>query len=77
MKYEELPGRIVIFSIKLYQKLLSPILARWLKCRFYPTCSEYVILSIKKYGLRIGFKKAYRRLRRCRSDNLDSCLDFP
>lgn len=59
------------------QRVVSPILNHWMRCRFYPTCSEYAILSIRKYGLKLGIKKTYHRLLRCRPDNLESCLDFP
>jgi len=70
--------RIIIFFIKIYQKTLSPLLTRLgVRCRFYPTCSEYAILALKKYGLWIGIKKTYCRLRRCRPDNFESCIDFP
>lgn len=68
---------ITIVGIMSYKRLFSPILRRWIKCRFYPTCSEYAILAIQKYGMKDGLKKAYRRLTRYRPDNLDSCLDFP
>lgn len=77
MKSRNLISEIIIFSIRLYQKILSPILRHWLQCRFYPTCSEYAILCIKKYGLKVGLERSYRRLVRCRPENLDSCIDFP
>ena len=77
MKYNNLPSQSAIFLIRLYQRILSPFLRRWLKCRYYPTCSEYAILCINKYGIKTGLKKAYHRLIRCRPDNLDSCIDFP
>jgi putative membrane protein insertion efficiency factor len=34
-------------------------------CRFYPTCSEYMIESIEKYGLLRGVAQGIRRLSRC------------
>jgi putative membrane protein insertion efficiency factor len=37
-----------LFLIKIYQYLLSPLFGA--SCRFTPTCSEYGILAIKKYG---------------------------
>ena len=68
---------MTIFLIKIYQKTFSPILNHWIKCRFYPTCSEYAILSIQKYGTVAGIKKSINRLRRCNKYNLESCLDHP
>ena len=48
--------------IKFYQKYISPLSGK--HCRFYPTCSEYSILSLKKYGaLKGGIKSIYRILR--------------
>lgn len=40
-----------------------------LKCVFEPSCSEYMILSIKKYGLIIGVFKGIKRLFRCHPPN--------
>jgi uncharacterized protein len=34
-------------------------------CRFYPGCSEYMILAIKKYGLFLGIAKGVGRVFRC------------
>ena len=55
--------RIVIFFIKVYQRY-APDSIR-LKCRFEPSCSEYMIQSIQKYGLVKGLVKGIRRLCRC------------
>ncbi len=46
-------------------------------CRFYPSCSNYAIGSLEKYGLIKGAIKSYSRLRRCTNKNLDSTIDFP
>ncbi|MDD5738807.1 MAG: membrane protein insertion efficiency factor YidD [Candidatus Pacebacteria bacterium] len=71
-------SKIIILLIRIYQKTLSHLLVYLgVRCRFYPTCSEYAILSLEKYGLRIGIKKIYHRLYRCRPDNFESCIDFP
>ena len=77
MKSKNVVGEMIMLSIRLYQRIISPILSKKIVCRFYPTCSEYAILSIRKYGLKLGLEKSYHRLLRCRPDNLDSCIDFP
>lgn len=46
--------------IKLYQHYAAEKIRR--KCLFKPTCSEYAIMAIKKYGLVIGLIKIYIRL---------------
>jgi uncharacterized protein len=52
-----------ILLIKLYQWIISPWLGQ--KCRFTPTCSQYGIEALKKYGLLKGSWLTLKRLRRC------------
>jgi len=54
---------VLIKLIKIYQKLLSPMFPP--SCRFYPTCSEYAVESISKYGVFKGGIKALWRILRC------------
>jgi len=49
--------------IKVYQFVLSPILPN--ACRYTPTCSQYAIEAIQKYGIFIGSWKAIKRILRC------------
>jgi uncharacterized protein len=62
-----LPGRAVAFcliaAIRLYQVTFSPLLGP--ACRFQPSCSHYMVESIKKYGLVIGLNRGVRRFLRC------------
>lgn len=64
---------IVIFIVELYQNY-APIEVRN-KCRFYPSCSDYMILSIKKYGFLKGFIKGCKRMARCKYPN--GGYDYP
>ena len=59
----KLPGELAILCVKVYQKLLSPLLGQ--TCRFTPTCSQYFILAVRKYGLLGGLWKGSRRICRC------------
>ncbi|MBI2448246.1 membrane protein insertion efficiency factor YidD [Candidatus Microgenomates bacterium] len=70
-------SKLVIFLIVVYQKTISPLLRRRIQCRFYPTCSDYAILAIEKYGVTMGTRKALNRINRCRPDNFESCIDYP
>ena len=54
---------IIIYIIKFYQLTLG-ILFRG-NCRFSPTCSEYMIQAIKKYGVFSGVSRGMKRLSRC------------
>jgi putative membrane protein insertion efficiency factor len=61
-------GKIVLVSIlKGYKKYISPILPK--SCRFYPTCSEYAIDAIIKYGVLRGSIKSMYRIIRCNPFN--------
>lgn len=55
--------KIVIWLIYLYQ-MRAPAEVR-AKCVFKPSCSEYMILAIQKFGLIKGIEKGIDRLRRC------------
>lgn len=50
-------------GIRFYQKYLSIHLGD--RCIFYPTCSEYTLQSIEKYGFLKGWIKGLNRIRRC------------
>ena len=52
--------KILIFIIKIYQYLISPLLGS--RCRFLPTCSEYFIEALKTRGLTIGIKLGLKRI---------------
>jgi putative membrane protein insertion efficiency factor len=54
---------LIIRLIRLYQRLLSPLLGN--VCRFYPSCSNYTIGAIEKYGPIRGILKGCWRICRC------------
>ncbi len=49
--------------ITAYKYLISPILPS--SCRFHPSCSEYALDALKKYGLIKGLWLALKRIARC------------
>ena len=55
--------RVLLLLIRLYQKHISPGLPR--RCRFSPTCSQYALEAITKYGALKGGWLALRRIGRC------------
>jgi len=52
-----------VLLIRTYQYGVSPFLGR--NCRFYPSCSEYAVESLQRYGVIRGLLLALRRLSRC------------
>ncbi len=63
----------IIGAVLLY-KAYAPLETR-AKCRFEPTCSTYMIMALKKYGLIIGLIKGILRLFRCKPPN--GGIDYP
>ncbi len=55
--------KAMIFCIRLYQRLLSPLLGA--HCRFQPTCSQYAIEALRRHGLFMGSCYAVWRILRC------------
>jgi putative membrane protein insertion efficiency factor len=55
--------KLVIFLIILYRKLISPLFPP--SCRFQPTCSQYAIEAIEKFGILPGSWLAVKRILRC------------
>jgi putative membrane protein insertion efficiency factor len=49
--------------IKIYQWVLSPLFGP--KCRFTPSCSNYALQALKKYGVFKGTWLAVKRIARC------------
>lgn len=57
------PSLAVIGLVRCYQILFSPWLGR--HCRFYPSCSQYFIEAVQKYGVISGSLRGIRRILRC------------
>ena len=58
--------KLIISIIILYQKTFSLWLNKLgVRCKFYPTCSQYMILAINKYGVKKGVIVGFKRLLRC------------
>lgn len=54
---------VLVGSVRIYQYTISPFLGP--TCRFTPSCSQYFILCIEKYGALRGSWKGLRRILRC------------
>lgn len=58
--------RLFIETIKIYKKTISPILSYFgIKCKYYPTCSEYTMQAIQKYGIIKGCFLGIKRILKC------------
>lgn len=53
-----------VVLIRIYQYIISPVIGP--KCRFIPSCSQYAIEALKKYGVYKGVILSIKRLSQCR-----------
>ena len=53
--------------IQIYKIYISPFLPA--SCTFYPTCSEYAIVAIEKFGIIKGLKLSIKRILKCHPFN--------
>ena len=58
-----IPVTLLIAPIRLYQKLISPLLGQ--RCRFHPTCSDYMREAVERYGPARGLWRGLKRLCKC------------
>jgi len=54
---------LAAFLIRLYQWTVSPLLGA--RCRFYPSCSQYALEAVMRFGVLRGAGLAAWRLARC------------
>ena len=64
---------LLLRAIRFYQRHISPAFPP--RCRFVPTCSQYALEAIEKYGPWKGGYLAFRRLLRCHPFNHDDPFD--
>lgn len=55
--------KLILIVIIFYKKYVSPCLPK--VCRFYPTCSEYTLEAIQRYGVFKGGYLSLRRILKC------------
>ena len=67
-------AKYFLIGLVLLYKATAPMCLRD-QCRFEPTCSSYMIIALKKYGLVIGLIKGIGRIIRCRPPN--GGIDYP
>jgi putative membrane protein insertion efficiency factor len=58
---------LLIVPVRGYQWFIRPVLPP--ACRFYPSCSEYFILAVRKHGPVVGAAKGVWRICRCHPFN--------
>jgi hypothetical protein len=54
---------LIVILLRAYKGVVSPILPP--ACRFHPTCSEYMLEAVQRYGAARGVWLGLKRLSRC------------
>lgn len=58
--------KLIIKMILFYQKRISPVFyVKGIRCKYYPTCSEYTRQAIEKYGVMKGSFLGIKRILKC------------
>ena len=52
-----------VLPIRAYQRVISPLLGA--HCKYYPSCSEYAVQAVQRFGILRGLVLAGWRLLRC------------
>jgi len=58
-----LPSQAAIEMIRFYQRGISPLIGA--RCKFHPSCSQYFIEAVQKYGFFLGSIRGIYRILRC------------
>jgi putative membrane protein insertion efficiency factor len=54
---------LCVLPIRAYQRLISPLMGQ--HCKYYPSCSEYAVQAVQRFGILRGLVLAVWRLLRC------------
>ena len=65
---------LLIWMIRFYRREISP--ARPPCCRFIPTCSDYALEAVEKYGALKGGLLAVRRILRCNPFHRQKSIEY-
>ncbi len=66
--------RIVLSLIRFYRRAISPL--RPPCCRFIPTCSEYAVEAVERYGAVKGGWLALRRIAKCHPFHRQKSIEY-
>ncbi len=66
--------QVVLSLIRFYRRAISPL--RPPCCRFIPTCSEYTVEAVEKYGAVKGGWLALRRIAKCHPFHRQKSVEY-
>lgn len=62
-KAKDVPRTVALVLVRFYRSYVSPLFPP--TCRYVPTCSEYAMIALQKYGFIKGSWLAIKRICRC------------
>jgi putative membrane protein insertion efficiency factor len=63
---ERVGARLYVASVLGYQRWARPVVRRIVVCRYSPSCSDYSLQAVRRFGLATGLTLTAKRLLRCR-----------
>lgn len=63
---DQISVRFFAASVDGYHRYLHPMTGRWIHCRYKPTCSNYAVQAVRKYGIAKGGWMGLLRIVSCR-----------
>ena len=58
--------KLIFYLIRMYKKYISPIFHFiGVDCKYYPTCSDYMVEAIEEFGVIKGCLKGIKRILKC------------
>ena len=66
--------RFLLFFIRFYRKYISPQTPP--SCRFIPTCSEYALVAVERFGAAKGSLLAAKRLAKCQPFHRQKYIEY-
>ena len=64
----QLTAHSYVGCVRVYQAIGRPRLKGLVACRFRPTCSDYSIQAVQRYGTLRGLALTYKRIRSCQNE---------
>jgi putative membrane protein insertion efficiency factor len=63
---DQVTARVYVGAVRAYEVVLGPLLAPAVQCRYHPTCSQYSLEAVRRFGIRRGLALTARRVLSCR-----------
>jgi putative membrane protein insertion efficiency factor len=63
---KQITARVYLSAMRFYQRDIHPVTAKFIRCRYQPTCSSYSIQAVERFGITKGLRLTIVRLVSCR-----------